>query len=63
MKRPPKTPTDPLQLRAIVDLRRAGWPDGDVMAHLGISRRTYFRRLDEIRRKSDRRDPFLRDAS
>lgn len=45
----PKTPTDPTVLRAIVDLRRAGWSLGDVAAALRISRRTLERRLTEIK--------------
>lgn len=46
----PKTPTDPLKLRAIVDLRRAGWSPEEITVAFGISKSTLKRRFAEIRR-------------
>ena len=44
----PKTSTDPHQLRAIIDLRRAGWNRQEITVVLNISQRTYYNRLAEI---------------
>lgn len=50
MRSLPKTATNPAQLRAIVDLRRAGWSRPEIMECFGISEVTYYRRIGEIRR-------------
>jgi hypothetical protein len=43
-------PTDPYQLRAIIDLQARGWTREEICLHFGFKRRTYYYRLEEIRR-------------
>jgi hypothetical protein len=42
--------TDPAELRAILALKKAKWPNDEICRALGMSRRSLFRRLAEIRR-------------
>lgn len=40
--------TDPVQLRALADLLRLGYTAEEVQHALGLSRATYYRRLQEL---------------
>jgi hypothetical protein len=52
----PQSRTDPIELRAIIDLESCGWTREEIMHLLRISRATYYNRKAEIRRIQEARD-------